>query len=56
MKRSASPATVKVGLIQTACSANPAANLKKTLAATEHAAKNGAKFTTLWDGALPRGP
>ncbi len=44
MKRSASSAIVKVGLIQTACSANPADNLKKTLAATERAARHGAQI------------
>jgi len=44
MKRPATPATVKVALIQTACSANPAANLKKTLAAAERAAKQGAQI------------
>jgi len=43
MKRSSS-ASLKVGLIQTACSPDPAANLKKTLAATERAAKQGAKI------------
>jgi N-carbamoylputrescine amidase len=36
--------TIKVGLIQTACSADPKANLRKTLAATERAAKQGAKI------------
>src|SRR6202000_3152306 len=36
--------TIKVGLIQTACSSNPKANLQKTLAATERAAKQGAKI------------
>ena len=35
---------VNVGLIQTACSANPAANLKKTLAAVERAAQRGAQI------------
>lgn len=44
MKRSLPSSTVKVGLIQTACSPNPAANLKKTLAATERAAKQGAQI------------
>jgi len=44
MKRSASPAVVKIGLIQTSCSADPSANLKKTLAATERAAKQGANI------------
>ena len=38
------PSTIKVGLIQTACSADPKANLSKTLAATERAAKQGAKI------------
>jgi N-carbamoylputrescine amidase len=36
--------TVKIGLIQTACSSDPAANLKKTLAAAERAAKQGAQI------------
>src|SRR5262245_46318076 len=44
MKRSASSAIVKVGLIQTSCSPDPSANLKKTLAAVERAAKQGAKI------------
>ena len=35
---------IKVGLIQTACSADPKANLSKTLAAAERAAKQGAKI------------
>jgi len=35
---------VKVGLLQHACSANPAANLKKTLELTEKAAKQGANI------------
>src|SRR5258705_1478154 len=43
MKRKSSN-TVKLGLIQTACSANPDANLKKTLAAVERAAKSGANI------------
>jgi N-carbamoylputrescine amidase len=43
MKR-ASSAMVNVGLIQTACSASPAENLKKTLAATELAARQGAQI------------
>ena len=38
------PSTIKVGLIQTACSADPKANLSKTLAAAERAAKQGAKI------------
>src|ERR1051325_3444714 len=39
-----SSSVVHVGLIQTSCSANPAANLKKTLAAAERAAKQGAQI------------
>jgi len=35
---------VTIGLIQTACSADPAANLKKTLAAAQRAAKQGAQI------------
>lgn len=38
------PSTIKVGLIQTACSVDPKANLAKTLAATERAARQGAKI------------
>ncbi len=34
---------IKVGLIQTACSADPKANLSKTLAAADRAGKHGAK-------------
>ena len=37
-------ATVKIGLLQTSCSADPEANLRKTLAAAEHAAKQGAQI------------
>jgi hypothetical protein len=37
-------ATVTLGLLQHACSADPKANLKKTLALTEQAAKKGAKI------------
>jgi N-carbamoylputrescine amidase len=44
MKRSAPSGIVNVGLIQSACSPDPAANLKKTLAAVERAAKQGAKI------------
>jgi N-carbamoylputrescine amidase len=44
MKRSAPSAIVKVGLIQTACSPDPPANLKKTLAAVERAASRGARI------------
>src|ERR1051325_8901329 len=44
MKRSRASSTVAVGLIQTACSPDPAANLKNTLAAAERAAKRGARI------------
>jgi len=43
MKR-ASAQVVRLGLIQTACSANPDANLKKTLALAENAARRGAQI------------
>ncbi len=43
MKRKTS-STVTLGLVQTSCSASPAANLKKTLAAVERAAKSGANI------------
>jgi N-carbamoylputrescine amidase len=43
MKR-ASTNVVKIGLIQTTCSAEPAANLKKTLALAERAAGRGAQI------------
>ena len=43
MKPSAA-GTVSIGLIQTACSPEPAANLQKTLAAAERAAKDGAQI------------
>jgi N-carbamoylputrescine amidase len=39
-----SSSTIPIGLIQTACSRDPKANLKKTLAAVERAAKQGAKI------------
>jgi N-carbamoylputrescine amidase len=39
-----SPNKVAIGLIQTSCSADPAANLKKTLAAAQRAAKQGAQI------------
>jgi N-carbamoylputrescine amidase len=42
-KRSSSN-TVTLGLIQTACSADPAANLRQTLAAAERAARRGAQI------------
>src|SRR5260221_14727702 len=35
---------VHIGLMQTACSADPAANLKKTLAAAERAVRRGAQI------------
>ena len=35
---------VHIGLIQTACSADPSANVKQTLAAAERAAKQGAQL------------
>ncbi len=44
MKHPAPSGLVKIGLLQTACSANAAANLKKTLAAAERAVKQGAKI------------
>ena len=43
MKRAASQ-IVKLGLLQTACSADPDANLKKTIALVERAAKSGAQI------------
>lgn len=43
MKRTSS-STLTLGLVQTACSADPEVNLKKTLAAAERAAKNGAQI------------
>ncbi len=44
MKRSASQTIVKVGLLQSACSADPAVNLEKALAAAERAASRGAQI------------
>jgi len=44
MKSATSKALVKVGLIQRACSADPGANLKQTLAAATRAAKQGAQI------------
>ena len=44
MKRSPSGQTVTLGLLQHACSANPAANLKHTLALAERAARRGAQI------------
>lgn len=43
MKRKSS-STVTLGLVQTACTASPEANLKKTLAAVERLAKDGANI------------
>src|SRR5215472_10865905 len=43
MKR-ASASVVKIGLIQTACSANSDANLRQTLALAERAARRGAQI------------
>ena len=43
MKR-APAQTVKLGLIQTTCSADPDANLKRTLALADHAAQRGAQI------------
>jgi len=39
-----STSIIKLGLIQTTCSADPAANLKKTLAAAKDAVKRGARI------------
>src|SRR5437899_1873001 len=44
MNKSRSSSIVTIGLLQTACSADPAVNLKKTLAAAERAAKKGAQI------------
>jgi N-carbamoylputrescine amidase len=44
MKPDSSEAIVNVGLIQTSCSPDPVANLKKTLTAAERAAKEGAQI------------
>ncbi|HWY77857.1 MAG TPA: carbon-nitrogen hydrolase [Verrucomicrobiae bacterium] len=44
MKRAPSSRVVELGLLQTACSADPAANLKKTLAFAERAARQGAQI------------
>ena len=43
MKRAAAR-VVKLGLIQTACSANPDANLQKVLALAERATRRGAQI------------
>jgi N-carbamoylputrescine amidase len=44
MPSAASESIVKIGLIQTACSADPVANLKQTLAAAAKAADRGAQI------------
>ena len=44
MKRARSSSIVRLGLLQHACSANPAANLKMTLALAERAARGGAQI------------
>ena len=44
MKRAASSSTIQIGLLQSACSASPAANLKKTLALAARAARQGAQI------------
>ncbi|HTL16773.1 MAG TPA: nitrilase-related carbon-nitrogen hydrolase, partial [Patescibacteria group bacterium] len=44
MPKRVSNSTVRIGLIQTSCSLDPAANLKKTIDAAEHAARDGAQI------------
>src|SRR5262245_36586024 len=44
MKRSSSSTTVTLGLLQTTCSSDPAANLEKTLACATRAAREGAQI------------
>ena len=44
MTRPSSDAIVKIGLVQSACSADPAQNVKKSLAAVERAAARGAQI------------
>lgn len=44
MKRAPSGQTVTLGLLQSACSAHPPANLRKTLALAERAARQGAQI------------
>jgi len=44
MKRSSAAQVVRLGLLQTTCSADPAANLKKTLALAARAARRGAQI------------
>ena len=44
MKRVTSGSVVRLGLLQSDCSANPSANLRKTLALAERAARQGAQI------------
>src|SRR6266567_7409736 len=44
MKRASPGQIVKLGLLQTACSPDPKANLKKTLTLAERAARQGAQI------------
>jgi N-carbamoylputrescine amidase len=44
MKRPSSGLLIRLGLLQHACSSEPAANLRKTLALTERAARQGAQI------------
>ena len=44
MKRPAASTKVRLGLVQTRCSASPSENLKRTLAAVERAARSGAQI------------
>src|SRR5260370_5358894 len=44
MKCAVRPETVRLGLLQTSCPRDPAANMKKTLAFAERAAKQGAQI------------
>ncbi len=44
MKRAPSGSVVKLGLLQSACSASPPGNLRKTLALAERAARQGAQI------------
>src|SRR5262245_24532386 len=44
MQPAPDPVVVRVGLIQTSCDPDPKSNLKKTLAASERAAKQGAQI------------
>ena len=44
MKRATSASVVQLGLLQSVCSAHPPANLRKTLALAERAARQGAQI------------